>query len=300
MNTFAPRVTDVGELEKLAAEGRWLVMSTVASVKAGHVGGPMSAMDVMVALYFSGMNVDVNNPLNPDRDRFILSKGHSAIGLYSVMAMRGYFDREELSTFDTGDSRLQGHPDSTKLPGIEIASGSLGQGLSYGAGVALAGKLNNAEFTTWVVVGDGELQEGNIWETVAVAPQFGLDNLVCVVDQNRLGQYGPPQNDPGMSTDRKDPWQGVDLAKVFDAFGWHVIALADGNDMTQVLNAIADAKSQRGNNRPVVIIAETVKGSGASFAEGQHKWHNGIATDEQLDLAHMELFGTPRKAATTS
>lgn len=292
--------TDTATLEQLARKGRWLVLDTVAQVKAGHVGGPLSAMDFMVALFFKEMHLDAQNPKMPERDRFVLSKGHSAIGLYSVMALRGFFPVEELATFDKGDSRLQGHPDSTKLPGIEIASGSLGQGLSYGLGTALGALKTGSAFTTWVIVGDGELQEGNIWESVIVAPKFGLDNLVCVVDANRLGQYGPPQRVDGDTTDREDPWQDRDLAAIFESFGWETITCADGNDMDHVLESIATAKSSRGQGKPIAIIAHTVKGKGASFAEGQHKWHNGIATSEELDQAHMELFGTPRAVKENS
>ena len=180
---------DYDELEALARRGRWLAISTVAKSGAGHVGGPFSAMDLLIALYFRVMKVDPQNPRWPQRDRFILSKGHSSIGLYTVMALRGFLPIEELKTFDKGNSRLQGHPDVTKLPGLDTSTGSLGQGLSVGLGMALGARLRGEKFHTFVIIGDGELQEGMIWEALHIAPRYKLGNLTAILDWN--GQSKP-------------------------------------------------------------------------------------------------------------
>src|ERR1700741_4939884 len=185
---------DYGELEALARRGRWLAISSVAYSGAGHVGGPFSAMDLLVALYFKVMKLDPQNPGWPERDRFILSKGHSSIGLYVVMALRGFLPIEELKTFDKGNSRLQGHPDVTRLPGLDSSTGSLGQGLSVGVGMALGAQLGQRDFHTWVMLGDGEIQEGMIWEAVQVAARYKLSNLTAIVDRNGLQQFGLPSS----------------------------------------------------------------------------------------------------------
>jgi transketolase len=277
------------KLRDLASLGRWHVVNSVSKSKAGHVGGPLSAMDMLVYLYFKHLNLDPESPLLPERDRFILSKGHSAIGLYSVMALRGYFPISELATFDKGDSRLQGHPDSTKLPGIEISTGSLGQGLGFGVGVALAARQRKAEFNTWVMMGDGELQEGMVWESVIAAANLKLSNLTAIVDLNGLGQYGLPRADSSKAPDRSSPWDGFDLGNVFRSFNWTVVELDDGHDIGKIAAAFTKAEMLRDQGQPVVIIARTVKGKGLSFAEGKHKWHTGIATEEQLKQALLEL-----------
>src|SRR5260221_8842789 len=182
--------TDNSELTALARRGRWLAISTVARSGAGHVGGPFSAMDILIALYFRARDVDPDNPHWPGRDRFILSKGHSLIGLDVVMALRGFFPVEELKTFDKGNSRLQGHPDVTKLPGLDTSTGSLGQGLCVGLGMALGARLRGEKFHTFVMIGDGELQEGMIWEALDVAPRYKLGNLTAILDWNGLQQFG--------------------------------------------------------------------------------------------------------------
>tara|TARA_B110000503_G_scaffold29425_1_gene47176 strand:- start:9879 stop:10781 length:903 start_codon:yes stop_codon:yes gene_type:complete len=277
------------ELIELANRGRWHVVNTVAKSKAGHVGGPLSSMDILIYLFFKHLQMHPKDPKWAKRDRFILSKGHSAIGLYSVMALRGYFPESELSTFDKGDSRLQGHPDSTKLPGIEISTGSLGQGLGYGLGVALAARELKKDFNTWVLLGDGELQEGMVWESVITAARFNLSNLTAIVDLNGLGQYGWPQSDKASLNDRMSPWHGFDVAEIFRSFNWEVIELEDGHDFDQITSALNSVERARVKGRPVVVIAKTVKGKGLSFAEGKHKWHTGIATEEQLKVAEIEL-----------
>lgn len=282
------RTTSSEELEKLARRGRWLVLSTVAASGAGHIGGPLSQMDMLLALYFNHLRVDPADPRAEDRDRFILSKGHSAIGLYTALALRGYFEVAELATFDQGDSRLQGHPDMRLLPGVDSSTGSLGQGLSVGVGMALGARMQGRDFHTWVMLGDGEIEEGMVWEAAYAAPRFGLDNLTAIVDRNGLQQYGWPAA-PGSRFDRRDPWDGKDIPGIFRGFGWHVIEI-DGHDHEQIDRAMTAAAAARSiAGAPTVIVAETVKGKGISFTEGTYKWHNGIATAEQLATARDEL-----------
>ncbi|MFJ3035116.1 transketolase [Curtobacterium pusillum] len=280
---------DVEHLETVAREGRWRVLETVATSKAGHIGGPMSAMDLMVALYFHQLRIDPSTPQDPDRDRFILSKGHSAIGLYSVLALRGYFPVEELATFDHGDSRLQGHPDMKLTPGVDSSTGSLGQGLSAGSGMAIAAKMQGKDFHTWVVLGDGEIEEGMVWETVIHAPRYGLDNLTAIIDLNGLQQYGWPAGEHDRY-DRSEPMGHVNLPAVFRGFGWNVIEI-NGHDYDEILDAYAEVDAARGTTgKPTAIIAHTVKGNGVSFTRATFKWHNGVPTDEQLDTARAELL----------
>lgn len=284
----AMKTRDVAALEQTAQRGRWLVLSTVAASKAGHIGGPLSAMDMLVALYFGELNIDPESPGNPGRDRFVLSKGHNAIGLYSVLAMRGYFPETELQTFDKGNSRLQGHPDMLRTPGVDMSAGSLGQGLSAAAGIALAAKLRHRSFHTWVMLGDGECQEGMVWETVVSAPRYGLDNLTAIIDVNGLQQYGWPKGDSDRF-DRSEPLGHIDLEAVFKGFGWSVITI-DGGDFTDIFRGIDAAKASQGRSgKPSVILSHTIKGAGISFTAGQHKWHNGVATPAQLETAAHEL-----------
>ena len=284
---------DVEHLAALAQEGRWHVLETVAASKAGHVGGPMSMMDLLVGLFFAQLNVDPARPEDPDRDRFILSKGHCAIGLYAVLAMRGYFPVAELATFDHGDSRLQGHPDMRLTPGVDASSGSLGQGLSAGAGMALGARLRGQTFHTWVLLGDGELEEGMVWEAVLWAGRNRLTNLTAIIDLNGLQQYGWP-GEEGDRFDRGEPLRGVALAQVFEGFGWHTVQI-DGHDQQQILAAYEEAATGH-SSRPTVIIARTTKGRGVSFTAGTYKWHNGVPTAEQLQIARREL-GQPEEMA---
>lgn len=279
---------DEAELAALARRARLLVLETVAASKAGHVGGPLSAMDMLVSLYFSELNIDPAEPARQGRDRFILSKGHSAIGLYAVLALRGYFPVEELSTFDHGDSRLQGHPDMLLTPGIDVSTGSLGQGLSVGAGMALGAKRLGMDFHTWVMLGDGESEEGMVWETILSAPRYGLDNLTAILDLNGLQQYGWPAGE-GDRFDRSEPLGHVDLAAVFQGFGWNAIEI-DGHSYDDIFSAFDEVAAARGvSGKPTVILARTTKGNGVSFTEGTYTWHNGVATEEQLDIARNEL-----------
>ena len=272
------------ELKRLAIQLRRLVVESVYHAGAGHLGGPMSAAEMLIALYFEELNIDPENPRDENRDRFILSKGHSSIGLYAALALRGYLPLEELKTFDDIDSRLQGHPDMTVLPGLDMSTGSLGQGLSPGLGMALAARLKQQSFHTWVMIGDGDSQEGQIWEAAFVAARYGLDNLTAILDWNGLQQYGwateagygvldrqAPQENPG------DRWR---------SFGWNAIE-TDGHDFDAVLAAFAAAKAHK--DQPTIIIAKTVKGKGISYMENDFNWHSKPVTDDDLKQAQDEL-----------
>lgn len=284
------------ELEAIARRGRLLVVESVAHAGAGHVGGPLSAMDLLVALYFRVLRVRPDEPAWPGRDRFILSKGHSAIALYAAMALRGYFPVEELATFDAAGSRLQGHPDMTKLPGLDASTGSLGQGLAVGVGIAMGARRRGLGAHTFVLLGDGELQEGQVWESVAVAPKYGLGNLTAIVDRNGLQQYGWPL-DAGATHrgDRRDPWAGSRLRDAFEAFGWRVVEI-DGHDLGAIVAVATEARDAGAGAVPTVILAETVKGRGLSFTAGRFDWHSRIATPDEMEAARQELAGAPGQA----
>src|SRR5260370_18242969 len=247
--------SDYSELEELSRRGRWLVLSTVGGSGAGHVGGPMSAMDLLISLFFRGMDIRPEEPGWPERDRFILSKGHAAIGLYTVMALRGFFPVEELKTFDKGNSRLQGHPDVTKLPGLDTSTGSLGQGLSVGLGMALAARMRGAKYHTFVMIGDGELQEGMIWEALGIAPRYKLGNLTAILDWNGLQQFGWVLSiDEEHRGDRKDPWPGIDLKGIFERLGWHVLEI-NGHEFSEIIPALERAKALGDTDQPRLICA---------------------------------------------
>lgn len=273
----------IGELEAVARAARRETIKAVAHAGGGHVGGPLSAIDVLVALYFGILRIRPEQPGWPDRDRFILSKGHSAIGLYSVLALRGYFPVEELSTFDAIDSRLQGHPDMTVLPGLDMSTGSLGLGLAAGVGVALGARLAGHDFTTYVMVGDGECNEGVVWESAHVADRYGLDNLIVIVDQNQLQQFGWLDQPTGA---RRPPYSGTQLRDRWSAFGWQIHEV-DGHDMAAVIDVLRIAGQRRGS--PVVVIARTVKGKGVSFMEGNYTWHSRVPVPAELEQAMREL-----------
>lgn len=274
------------ELQEIAARVRARVLVSVHHAKGGHVGGPLSCTDMLVALYFHILNIDPSRPDWEDRDRFILSKGHSTIALYAVMAERGFFPVEELLTFDAIDSRLQGHPDMTKTPGIDMSSGSLGQGLSPGIGMALGARMLGKSFHTYVMLGDGEVQEGQIWEAAFVASRYGLDNLTAILDYNGMQQFGWQKPGEPMLTPIEQPnrkWQ---------AFGWNTIEI-DGHHIKEFISAIERAQDKRG--RPTVVIAHTTKGKGVSFMEDQFDWHALVPSDEELaaalaELGHSELM----------
>jgi transketolase len=281
--------TDNSELTALARRARWLAISTVARSGAGHVGGPFSAMDILIALYFRALDVDPDNPHWPARDRFILSKGHSSIGLYVVMALRGFFPVEELKTFDKGNSRLQGHPDVTKLPGLDTSTGSLGQGLSVGLGMALGARMRGAKYHTFVMIGDGELQEGMIWEALEIAPRYKLGNLTAILDSNGLQQFGWVLSiDEEHRGDRKDPWPGIDLKGIFERLGWHVLEI-NGHEFSEIIPALERAKALGDTDQPTMILAHTVKGKGVRYTEGKYEWHSKVATAEELKVIAEEL-----------
>lgn len=267
-------------LTKKSIEARKLVVQTVHHAGAGHIGGPMSAIDVLTNLYFNEMNISTEDPNGEDRDRFVLSKGHSAIGLYPVLALRGYFPIEELKTFDAINSRLQAHPDMTILPGLDMSTGSLGQGISAAVGMALGAKLQNKNFRTYCMIGDGESQEGQVWEAADVASKYNLDNLVVILDNNKIQQFGW---DAGNQT-REIP--AFNPKARWEAFGWYVIEI-DGHHQEAIINAFNEARNVTG--KPTMIIANTVKGKGVSFMENTHNWHSRVPTDEELRQAIQEL-----------
>ena len=262
---------------------RWVVES-VHRAGAGHLGGPMSAAELLTALYFEVMRIDPEKPHDPDRDRFIPSKGHCSIGLYAALAARGYFPPEELETFDAVDSRLQGHPDMSVLPGIDMSSGSLGQGLSPGLGMALAARMQQKDYHTWVMLGDGDSQEGQIWEAAFVADRYRVSNLTAILDWNGLQQFGWA-TDAGYEDDARRPAQDNPALR-WAAFGWHVIEI-DGHDFEQILSACAAARDH--DEGPSIIIARTVKGKGISYMENDYSWHSRPVTEEYLRIAQQEL-----------
>ncbi|MGH2617458.1 MAG: transketolase [Thermomicrobiales bacterium] len=269
------------DLRRKSAEARKLIVQAIHHAGAGHLGGPLSATDLLIALYFDQMKIDPTTPDWPERDRFILSKGHSSIALYTVLAMRGYFPIEELMTFDAAHSRLQGHPDMKSLPGLEMSTGSLGQGLSPGVGLGLGAKVRGYPFHTWVMLGDGEIQEGQIWEAAFVAARYRLDNLTAILDYNGLPQFGWPQ-EGGFTRDMPIDDPGAK----FRAFGWHVLE-CDGHDQASIREALDSARAFRG--QPTCVVAHTVKGKGVSYMEGDFNWHAKVPTDEQLADALAEL-----------
>lgn len=272
------------ELKRQAIHLRRLVVESVHHAGAGHLGGPMSAADMLIALYFEVLNIDPQDPHKTDRDRFILSKGHSSIGLYSALALRGYFPIEELKTFDAIDSRLQGHPAMDLLPGIDMSSGSLGQGLSPGLGMALAARLKNEAFHTYVMLGDGDSQEGQVWEAALVAGRYRVDNLTAILDLNGLQQYGWATEAGYGDLARKPPQENPQAR--WQSFGWHTLEI-DGHDIEQFIDACQQAKAHR--DEPTVIIARTVKGKGISYMENDFNWHSKPVTADDLKQAQDEL-----------
>ena len=264
------------ELQKVANEVRKGIITSVHAAKAGHPGGSLSAADIFTYLYFEEMNVDPKDPKKADRDRFVLSKGHTAPGLYSALAQKGYFPVEDLETLRHLGSYLQGHPDMKHIPGVDMSSGSLGQGISAAVGMAIAGKMDNADYRVYTLLGDGEIQEGQVWEASMMAGFRKLDNMVVIVDNNNL------QID-GAIDEVCSPYP---IDKKFEAFNFHVINI-DGNDFDQIDAAFKEAKATKG--MPTAIIAHTVKGKGVSFMENQVGWHGTAPNDEQYAVAMEEL-----------
>lgn len=264
------------ELMKTANEIRKGIVTALHSAKAGHPGGSLSATEIFTYLYFEEMNVDPKDPKKADRDRFVLSKGHTAPGLYSTLAQKGFFPKEDLVTLRHTGSYLQGHPDMKHIPGVDMSSGSLGQGISAAVGMAIAGKLDNADYRVYTLLGDGEIQEGQVWEASMLAAHRKLDNLVVIVDNNNL------QID-GAITEVNSPYP---IDKKFEAFNFHVINI-DGNDFDQIDAAFKEAKTVKG--QPTAIIAKTVKGKGVSFMENQVGWHGRPLKSEEFETAMKEL-----------
>ncbi len=264
------------ELMKTANEVRKGIVTAVHSAKSGHPGGSLSAADIYTYLYFEEMNIDPKDPKKADRDRFVLSKGHTAPGLYSTLANRGYFPVEDLKTLRHTGSYLQGHPDMKHIPGVDMSSGSLGQGISAAVGMAIGGKLSNADYRVYTLLGDGEIQEGQVWEAAMLAGHRKLDNLVVIVDNNNLQIDGP-------ITEVNSPYP---IDKKFEAFNFHVINI-DGNDFDQIDAAFKEARATKG--MPTAIIAKTLKGKGVSFMENQVGWHGAAPNDEQYAVAMEDL-----------
>src|SRR5688572_3076100 len=288
MARTAPVVTSekLQELKTKAAETRRLIVEAINHAKAGHLGGPMSVTDILVSLYFEVARVDPKRPDWEDRDRIILSKGHSAIALYCAMALKGYLPVEETLTFDAIDSRLQGHPDMTKLPGLDASTGSLGQGLSVGLGMALGGRMKGKDFHTWVILGDGEIQEGQIWEAAFVADRYKLDNLTAILDFNKLQQFGWISTKGGEK--RAMHPSGTNPHEKFAAFGWNVLE-CDGHDVEALVGTLRRAKEHKG--APTAVIAHTVKGKGVSYMEHDYNWHAKVMTEDDYKKALAELTG---------
>ena len=264
------------ELMKTVNEVRKGIVTAVHSAKSGHPGGSLSAADIYTYLYFEEMNIDPKDPKKADRDRFVLSKGHTAPGYYSTLAHRGFFPVEDLTTLRKVGSYLQGHPDMKHIPGVDMSSGSLGQGISAAVGMAISAKLSNDDYRVYTLLGDGEIQEGQVWEASMLAGHRKLDNLVVIVDNNNL------QID-GKITDVNSPYP---IDKKFEAFNFHVINI-DGNDFDQIEAAFKEARKTKG--MPTAIIAKTIKGKGVSFMEDQAGWHGKAPNDEQYAQAMEEL-----------
>lgn len=264
------------KLMKTANEVRKGIVTSVHSAKAGHPGGSLSAADLFTYLYFEELNVDPKDPKKADRDRFVLSKGHTAPGLYAALAEKGFFPKEDLITLRHTGSYLQGHPDMKCIPGVDMSSGSLGQGVSAAVGMAIAAKISGDDYRVYTLLGDGEIQEGQVWEAAMLASHHKLDNLLVIVDNNNL------QID-GEITKVNSPYP---IDKKFEAFNFHVINI-DGNDFDQIDAAFKEAKSVKG--RPAVIIAKTVKGKGVSFMENQAGWHGKAPNDEEFKIAMADL-----------
>jgi transketolase len=269
---------DIQKLKEITTTIRRHIITMLTESASGHPGGSLSAVEILTALYFSEMRVDPKNPKWEDRDRFVLSKGHGAPVLYAVLAEKGFFDKKHLNTLRKIDSILQGHPNMNDTPGVDMSTGSLGQGLSVANGMALAGKLDNKDYRVFVYLGDGELQEGQVWEAAMTAAHYKLDNLTAFIDHNGLQIDGPVEK-----VMNPEP-----IADKFRAFGWHVISI-DGHDFEQIFKAIDEAKNTKG--KPTMIVAKTVKGKGVSFMENQVGWHGTAPNKEQCEKALAELGG---------
>ena len=270
------KITDVKALEKIANDIRIGVIEAVYSAKSGHPGGSLSCADILTVLYFNQMNINEKEPNAKVRDRFVLSKGHCSPALYSTLARKGYFEKERLLTFRNIESNLQGHPDMNKVPGVDMTSGSLGQGLSVANGMALASKLNGDGYRVYCLLGDGEIEDGQVWEAAMTSNKYKLDNLCVIVDNNNLQIDGKIEEVKGLTN----------IGDKFKSFGFEVLQI-DGNNIEELLNAFNVAKQIKG--RPTVIIAKTIKGKGVSFMENKVEWHGRAPKEEEYKQAIEEL-----------
>ncbi|MCT4611893.1 MAG: transketolase [Clostridia bacterium] len=267
---------NIKEIEKKAYEIRHWALRAVHAAKSGHPGGSLSEAEILAVLYFNIMDIDPKNPEKKDRDRFVLSKGHACPGLYSALALKGYFNTKELLTFRNINSNLQGHPALGKIKGIDMSTGSLGQGLSAANGMALAGKLDDADYRVYALLGDGEIEEGQIWEAAMTSAHYKLDNLCAILDRN------------GLQIDGKtcDVMNSDSAIEKFLAFGWNVIEV-DGHNAGELMMAFEKAEAEKG--RPTIIVANTIKGKGVSFMEDNAGWHGKAPSDEELEIALKEI-----------
>lgn len=269
---------DFNKLKEVATTIRKDIVTMLTESASGHPGGSLSAADIVTALYFGEMNIDSKNPKMENRDRFVLSKGHAAPVLYAALAEKGYFPKEELMTLRKINSNLQGHPNMNDTPGVDMSTGSLGQGLSVANGMALAGKLDDKSYRVYAYLGDGELQEGQVWEAAMTSAHYKLDNLTAFVDYNGLQIDGDTEKVMNVNP----------IADKFEAFGWNVISI-DGHSFEEIFKAIDEAKNVKG--KPTMIVAKTVKGKGVSFMENQAGWHGSAPSKEQCEAALKELGG---------
>lgn len=270
------KITDIKALERIANDIRIGIIDAVYNGKSGHPGGSLSCADILAVLYFNQMNIDPKKPCDKERDRFILSKGHCSPALYSTLARRGYFEKEKLLSFRNIESNLQGHPDMNKVPGVDMTSGSLGQGLSVANGMALSSKLDKDGFRVYCLLGDGEIEEGQIWEAAMSSVKYKLDNLCVIVDNNNLQIDGTIEEVKGLKN----------IKEKFKSFGFEVIEI-DGNNIEEILNAFNVAKQTK--ERPTVIIAKTIKGKGVSYMEDKASWHGKAPNEEEYRQAIEEL-----------
>ncbi len=264
------------ELEVFAAKSRLLILEGIYNAKAGHPGGSLSIAELMAYLYNVEMRVDASNPKWEDRDRFVLSKGHAAPALYAALALKGFFPTEDIKTLRKSDSYLQGHPSMKTVPGVDMSTGSLGQGISTAVGMALAAKLDNKDFRTYTILGDGEIEEGQVWEAAMFASAKGLDNLVVIVDNNNLQIDGTVE-------EVNSPYP---IPEKFTAFGFNTIEI-DGNNLDEIADAFENAKATKG--KPTAIIAKTIKGKGVSYMENAVNWHGAAPNEELYNTAVAEL-----------
>lgn len=272
------KITETLALEKIANNVRIDILKEVYNAKSGHIGGAFSIADILTVLYFNEMNIDAKSPDSPDRDRLVLSKGHASAALYAVLAEKGYIDKEELKTFRNIDSNLQGHPDMNKVPGVDMTTGSLGQGLSVANGMALSSKLDSRGYRVYCILGDGELQEGQVWEAAMTAEKYQLDNLCVIVDANELQLTDSTMNVKGINYN--------DIEQKFRAFGFQTVVI-DGHNIESIIRALTIAEMTKG--KPTAIICKTIKGKGVSFMENQVDWHGKAPNDEEYEMAVKEL-----------